>query len=112
MGKKTIVTEYEGISIFSGAPAECWHHLISGSGLRKLADEDKLLIPLTNAEHNMSSSGLLYQIHENPTAEKLSKMLGQAIWEKEFYRNYNETFRFEEDTARKAFLKRYGISYL
>jgi hypothetical protein len=39
------------------------------------------------------------RIHENPMAEKLSKMLGQAIWEK-------------HNGDREAFRKRYGKSYL
>ena len=112
MGKVSRVTEYQGISIFSGAPAECTHHLIGGSGLRKLADEDGLFIPLTHAEHNMSPAGNLYQIHGNPTAEKLSKMLGQAIWEKEYYRDLCTTAGNARDDARAAFLIRYGISYL
>lgn len=112
MGKESRVTEYQGISIFSGSPAECTHHLVFGSGLRYLADEDGLYIPLTHAEHNMSPYGYTHQIHGNPTAEKLSKMLGQAIFEKEYYRHYNDLFKFDKDIARETFRKRYGISYM
>lgn len=112
MDKKSAVTEFIEISAFSGAPAECKHHLIFGRGLRELADQDGLWIPLKNSEHNMSSEGLIYQIHENPTAEKLSKMLGQAIFEKEYYRNYTDLYDFKDDIARKAFMKRYGRSWL
>lgn len=112
MGKETsAVTEYNDISAFSGAAAECHHHLIYGRGLRDLADQDGLWIPLKHSEHNLSSDGLVYQIHGNPAAEKLSKMLGQAIFEKEYYRNYNE-FCKGADIAREAFRRRYGISYL
>jgi hypothetical protein len=105
---KSIVTEYEDISAFSGAPAQARHHLIFGSALRKLADEDNLWIPLTNAEHNMSPHGLLYQIHSNPTAEKLSKMLGQMAWEK----NAIYQTGCNPAEARQFFRNRYGISYL
>lgn len=114
MGKETrsAVTEYTEISAFSGRPAEARHHLVYGRGIRELAEADGLWIPLTNAEHNMSPDGIPYQIHGNPAAEKLSKMLGQAIWEKEYYRHYNDLFKFDEDISREAFRKRYGQSWL
>ena len=110
--KKSIITEYEDISAFSGAPAECDHHCVFGRGLRELADQDGLWIPLTNAEHNMSSHGKTYQIHENHAAECLSKMVGQLAWEKNYYRNLCTIAGNTEDDARKEFRKRYGISYL
>lgn len=112
MAKETrsIITEYTDISAFSGAPAECKHHLCFGRGIRELADSDGLWIPLTNAEHNMSPHGNLYQIHNNPVAEKLSKMLGQMAYEKEFYRK--KCGYDGEDQARESYRKRYGISYL
>lgn len=106
---ESIVTEYHDISAFSGSRMECNHHLIFGSH-RKLADKDGLTIPLTNAEHNMSSHGLIYQIHENPAAEKLSKMLGQMAWEKEYLVKQLPDGAKKE--AREAFRKRYGISFL
>ena len=107
MGKtKSIVTEYEEISAFSGTRADCMHHLIMGSGLRELADEDGLFIPLTHAEHNMSK----FCIHGHPAAEKLSKMLGQMAWEKEYLVKQLPEGMKEE--AREQFRKRYGISYL
>lgn len=94
---KSIVTEYTDICYFCQAPAECQHHLIFGRGLRKLADEDGLKVPSCNKHHN--TGRVDERIHGNPMAEKLSKMLGQAIWEN----NYG---------ARKQFMKRYGKSYL
>jgi hypothetical protein len=112
MAKKSIITEYEDISAFSGAPAECTHHCVYGRGLRELADEDGLTIPLTNAEHNMSPHGQRYQIHENPPAEALSRMVGQLAWEKNYYRDLCTVAGNTEDDAREAFRKRYGISYL
>lgn len=109
------VTDYENISAFSQAPAECVHHLISGEGLRKLADEDGLFIPLTHAEHNMSPNGNLYQIHENPPAMKLSKMLGQAVWmmnrmAQELSRQGMSEQEWVEE-MKQEFRNRYGITY-
>lgn len=119
MHKKSIVTEYEQYSAFSGHPSEAIHHLIYGRGgaLRKLADEDGLTIGLLHSEHNMSSHGTIHQIHGNPAAEHLSKMAGQLAWEKNFYRKaYNNIVSGEEedtdDVAREAFRKRYGESFL
>lgn len=79
-----------------GRPAEAKHHLIFGRGLRDLADEDELFIHICNSCHNMGS--ILSRIHDNPMAEKLSKMLGQAIYEQKY--------------SREQFVKRYGRSYL
>jgi hypothetical protein len=94
---KSIVTEYTDICFFCGRPSECEHHLIFGKGLRDLADQDGLTIPSCNKHHNMGSNTEI--IHGNPMAEKLSKMLGQAIWEKHY-------------GTREDFRKRYGQSYL
>lgn len=83
-----------------------------GRGIRVLAEQDGLWIPLTNSEHNMSPYGNLYQIHDNPVAEKLSKIAGQLAWEKEYYRQLCTTAGNIQDDAREEFRKRYGISYL
>lgn len=105
---KSIVTDYQQISAFSGRRSECIHHLIFGTSMRKLADEDGLYIPLTHEEHNMSPIGTIYQIHDNPAAEKLSKMLGQVAWEKHQISQTGCT----ESEARRRFMSRYGKSYL
>ena len=110
---KSIITKFENISAFSQGPAESTHHCIFGRGLRELADEDGLWIPLKNCEHNMSSKGTIYQIHGNPAAEKLSKMLGQIAWEKHWIaEKYSLPFSDIEAEAREAFRARYGQSYL
>lgn len=112
---KSIVTEYEDISVFSGRPAECTHHLIGGTGLRKLSDADGLTIPLLHAEHNLSPQGTINQIHGNPAAEKLSKICGQLAFEKKYLADFlREQFKFDgvETKAREAFRNRYGESYL
>lgn len=106
---KSVLTEYTDVSAFSGRPAEACHHLIYGEALRALADEDGLVLPLTNDEHNMSARGVSCQIHGNPAAEKLSKFLGQVAWEKEYYRRKAGC---GNDEAREEFRRRYGKSYL
>lgn len=95
--KKGIVTEYKNVCFFCGAPAECEHHLIFGNGNRDLSDKDGLKVPSCNKCHNTGS--ISERIHDNPMAEKLSKMLGQAIYELKI--DDRETFR-----------RRYGKSYL
>lgn len=99
MAKKTksILTDYDGICAFCGAPAECEHHLIFGNGKRALAEEDGLKLPSCNNCHNMAS--ILERIHDNPMAEKLSKMLGQMAYESKI-------------GSREDFMRRYGKSYL
>lgn len=99
MSKKTksIVTEYETICFFCGEPAECEHHLLFGNGVRPLAEEDGLKVPSCNRCHNLGKMG--ERVHENPIAEKLSKKLGQAIYESKI-------------GTREEFRRRYGKSYL
>ncbi len=112
---KSILTEYEDISVFSGKPAECKHHLLFGRGIRELADKDGLFIPLTHVEHNLSPHGTINQIHGNPAAEKLSKICGQLAYEKHWIVEFiHEHFKYDgvEEKAREAFRNRYGESYL
>jgi hypothetical protein len=94
----SIVTELKDICYFCNKPAECEHHLIFGKGNRELAEEDGLKVPSCNRCHNLAIKAM-DRIHENPMAEKLSKMLGQAIWENRYGDRYD-------------FIKRYGKSYL
>lgn len=109
---KSVITKYENISAFSGKPAQSTHHCVFGKGLRELSEMYGLKIPLTNAEHNMSSIGTIYQIHGNPAAEKLSKMLGQVAFEKEYYRKLVCGQNSDSDPAREEFRKIFGKSYL
>lgn len=100
----SIVTKFEGICAITGKRATCKHHLVFGRGFRELAEEDGLWIPLIDEVHNMGK----FAIHDNPTAEALSKMLGQAVWEK----HEIATKGIDEDEARIRFQRRYGRSYL
>lgn len=93
----SIVTEYKDICFFCGKPAEAEHHLIFGVGLREICDNDGLKVPTCNNCHNMGE--VKRRIHDNPMAERLSKMLGQAIYESQI-------------GTRKEFIKKYGRSYL
>ena len=95
--RKSIATEYENICFFCGRPAECEHHLIFGRGRRKLAEEDGLKVPSCNNCHNMGQ--ITGSVHDNLMAERLSKMLGQAIYESKI-------------GSREEFRARYGKSYL
>ena len=120
MEKKSIVTRYEKYSAFSGSPMECIHHLLFGKGIRKLADDDGIWIPLLDREHNMSPNGIKFQIHENPAAEKLSKIAGQLAWERKYLADKlasDENLGHQSsddwmDEAREAFRRRYGESWL
>lgn len=118
--KKSKVTEYEQYSVFSGTPTSTRHHLLFGRGIRNLAEQDGIWIPVTDAEHNMSSKGTINQIHGNPAAEKLSKIAGQLAWERNYlikqlalpFESEEETFDRVSSECRAAFMKRYGRSYL
>ncbi len=105
---ESIVTTYTKYCAFCGKPTEAEHHLIFGIGMRELAEKDGLKLPTCNNCHNMGQK--LVRIHDNSMAEKLSKMLGQLAWEKEYYK----TLAGEDagDVAREAFQKRYKRSYL
>ena len=97
MKRSGIVTDHEGICLFCGRPAECEHHLLFGNGTRELAEADGLKVPSCNRCHNMGR--VAEHIHDNPMAEKLSKMLGQAVYEAKI-------------GSREEFRARYGKSYL
>lgn len=104
--KKSIVTEYPAFSVLTMKPSECMHHLISGRGLRQLADEDGLVIPLTHEEHNAGQDS----IHFSKYGMMLSRIIGQLAWEKEYYKR--EAGLTYYDPAREEFRHRYGKSYL
>ncbi len=115
---KGIVTEYTEVCIFCGRPAECEHHLIFGTAGRELSEKDGLKVPACNNCHNMGE--LVRRVHGNLMAEKLSKMLGQAVWERNWILKdavhdpdgEEEAQVLESRIARKEFRKRFGKSYL
>lgn len=103
--KSTVVQErFAGYCFFCGKPCETEHHLIFGKGMRELAEEDGLKVPACGMCHVIGK--VLERVHDNPMAEKLSKMLGQAFFER------NECAKGASlDEAREKFRKRYGRSY-
>ena len=90
-----------------GRPFQCEHHLIFGTSQRALSDSDNLTIDMCNDCHNMAQKPV-DRIHGNTMAEKLSKMLGQAIYE----RDYIILNKCDGEEARGAFMARYGRNYL
>lgn len=93
----SIVTDRSDICIICGGRADAVHHLVFGTAGRQLSEKDGLKVPICNRCHNMGDR--LQRIHDNPMAERLSKMLGQAIYEGKI-------------GTREEFRKRYGKSYL
>ncbi len=122
--KKSIVTEYEGICFLCGKPSEAEHHLVFGVGIKQIADKDRLTVPICNNCHNTGE--VKRRIHDNPVAEKMSKMIGQLAWEKEYltqdmvHHNAESEGIGKQDEekeqakrdVRKKFIVRYGRSYL
>lgn len=85
--------------------AECTHHLCFGNSNRALSDADLLTLKLCNSCHNMAIKPA-DRIHGNIAAERLSKMLGQMMWERNYYKEGGSK------DAREEFIKRYGKAYL
>lgn len=108
---KSKVTQYNDICFFCGQPAEQTHHLIFGTSARILADKDGLFVPIC-AKCHTTSEYVTDRIHDNPMAEKLSKMLGQAILERNYYKDLWYQLNRDTDEAREYFIGRYGRSYL
>lgn len=93
------------LCIFCTKQATHRHHLIFGNGLRPIAEDDSIYIPICEYHHTLAPR-VNERIHDNVMAEKLSKMLGQVIWEKKAV-----AAGMDEDEAREAFRKRYGKCY-
>lgn len=103
---KGIITEYNDFCMICGRPTTTQHHFLFGRWIRKLAEEDGIKGPVCDQHHNMASK-VSEKIHDNPMAEKLSKIVGQLAWEK---RKVAEGMTERE--AREAFRKRYKESWL
>lgn len=116
---KGIVTEHREICFICGRQTEAEHHLIFGTAGRELSEKDGLKVPICNNCHNMGE--VTRRIHRNPMAEKMSKIIGQLAWERQWILkdavhdkdgDEEETQALESRIARKEFRSRYGISYL
>ena len=102
---KSIVTEYSGICFCCGRPATEEHHLLFGGSVRRLAEEDGIKVPCCLYCHTQND--VKNRIHDNPMAEKLSKIAGQLAWEK-----HAVAQGMTEAGAREVFRKRYNSSLL
>lgn len=90
------VTEERQICILCGWRfAQHTHHLICGTSGRKFSDKYGLTVPLCAICHN--------ELHKSGVAVMLSKMLGQAIWEKNYYKDLYYNLNRDEDEARDRF---------
>lgn len=85
--------------------------------VEELSEKDGLKVPVCNNCHNMGQK--LCRIHENPMAERMSKMIGQLAWEREWLLKNTVTInskgqmaKVEGNVVRSQFMKRYGRSYL
>ena len=112
----SILTDYPELCAICGRQSEAEHHLVFGTAGRELSEKDGLKIPICNNCHNMGN--ITCRIHGNPMAEKLSKIIGQLAWERDYLLADITGVCDEEDEkkvarqAREEFRKRYGISYL
>ena len=104
-----------------GKPREHVHHALYNTAKRKLATEDKLLIPLCAYHHEDSKNG----VHNNAGMKAFSQALAQACWERqklaEWYTELaNELVYDGKDVSvdkvledvRGRFFDRYGENYL
>lgn len=97
---KSIVTKYTNNCAICGSPNVDPHHLIFNRALKKLSDEDKLLLPMCRICHE--------ELHtKSSVAAELSRICGQLAYEKALCEK-----GVSGDDAREEFRKRYGVSYL
>ena len=114
--KESIVTKWMQYCMVCGKPREHVHHALYNVGKRKLADEDKLLLPLCAYHHEDSKNG----VHNNAGMKVMSQALAQAIWQRQYLA---EKLASEENLGHQsaddwieesanAFKQRYGEFYL
>ena len=103
---KSTVTDINEYCFFCGGYAHGEHHLVFGTNGRKFAEKYGLKVPICARCHT-SSEYLCDRIHDNPMAESLSKMLGQAIWERD-----RALEGIKKDEIRQRFIKEKGESFL
>lgn len=96
-----MLTEYQTLCFICDAPASEIHHLVFGLGLRELADEDGLYVPVCHDCHEEIHSG-----RNSAKISHLSKIVGQLQWEMEYREN------LKDSSSREAFRQRYGRSWL
>lgn len=113
--EESIITKWLQYCMVCGKPREHMHHALYGSK-HKLADEDKLLIPLCQYHHQDSKNG----VHFNRGMIAFSQGLAQACWQRQYLA---EKLASGEDLGHQsaedwikesadAFKTRYGEYYL
>lgn len=102
---KSTLTDINEYCYFCYGHASQEHHLIFGKG-RQFAEKYGLKVPICDACHTRSER-LCDRIHDNTMAEKLSKMLGQAIFERD-----RALEGMSQNDIRERFIKENGGSYL
>lgn len=103
---KSTLTDNASYCFFCGCPSECDHHLIFGTSGREFAEKYGLKVPICAKCHTISVHKS-DRIHDNPMAEKLSKMLGQMTWERD-----RALEGMDKEQIRDRFIKERGVSYL
>lgn len=101
---KSTVTDIQVECVLCGAMGYHDHHLICGTANRNMSEKFGLKVPLCARCHDF--------IHAHGPAMRLSKMLGQAIFERNYYRDLYYELNQEEDEARARFRELFGKSYL
>lgn len=98
------ITEYMDNCIICGKPA-AWHHVLHGYGMRHLADEDGLVLPLCPEHHQYSD----ISAHVNHTVDVLCQIIGELAFE----RNLLASGKVQSvHDAQLKFMERYGKKFL
>lgn len=97
-----VETKFCGFCAICGKPTTHEHHLIYGSAGRQLSERHGLKIPCCDT---CNAGG----VHSNAIAGKLSKMLGQVAFEKEYFR---KMCGGSNEEARTEFRRVFGSSFL
>ena len=103
---KSTVTNLMDYCFFCGGYASAEHHLIFGTSGRSFAEKYGLKVPICDKCHTRSEY-VCDRIHDNAMAERLSKMLGQAIFERNMMSQ-----GMSQKEARDKIIKELGRSYL
>ena len=99
--------EFSKYCFFCGTPVNgSEHHFVFGSGVRNLSEKDGLKAHVCDKCHTLGK--ITERVHDNPMAERLSKMFGQAIYERNVLASKEVN---TVDEAREKFRKRYGQCY-
>ena len=101
---KSTVTDVEDTCVLCGGLATQEHHLICGTSNRKRSEDFGLKIPLCAKCHNF--------IHQYGAATRLSKMLGQAIFERNYYKDLWYQLNKGKNEAKDSFIDHFSKSYL